>query len=267
MDIKTPQTETRLAAGEAELEFEDLPIPQHCGQLSTKGSPAFFPFLSLCTCILRRTLVLKSSSAPASAASSFNSIDNAISCCVTGWMLTITDEQERKDVPQVLLRHRMLGTLVRTAQGMRRKDWERSRGHPCSAITVTVRETLHWHTSFLLPTNQIASPSFSGIHLNKLPHSSQWHLLFKKMFETSSHASSNWNFPGPEAKILYRPILHCTFHFITGKHGPYGVVNEIWSCSYPHKVDALGVCDYLCHQDQWIRRNSIWKLEAPQDTR
>lgn len=140
---RPPQTETRLAAGEAELEFEDLPIPQHCGQLSTEGSPDSFPFLSLCTCIPRRTLVLKSSSAPASAASPFKGIDNAISCCVTGRMLTITDEQEGKDVPQVLLWHRMLGTLVRTAQGTRRKDWGRSRGHPCSAITVSVRKTLH----------------------------------------------------------------------------------------------------------------------------
>lgn len=37
--------------------------------------------------------MLKSSSAPA-ASSSFEGIDNAISCCVTGRMLTVTDEQE-----------------------------------------------------------------------------------------------------------------------------------------------------------------------------
>lgn len=37
--------------------------------------------------------MLKSSPAPA-ASSSFEGIDNAISCCVTGRMLTVTDEQE-----------------------------------------------------------------------------------------------------------------------------------------------------------------------------
>lgn len=108
--------------------------------------------------------MLKSSSAPA--ASSFEGIDNAISCGVTGWMLTITDEQEGKDVPQVLLWHRVQGTPVRTAQGTRRKDWGKSRGCPCSAITVSVRDILHWHSSFLLPTNQVASPSFPERHLN-----------------------------------------------------------------------------------------------------
>lgn len=55
MDTKNPHMEARLAAAEAELKFEDLPKPQHCGQLSTKGSPASFPFLSLCACILRVT--------------------------------------------------------------------------------------------------------------------------------------------------------------------------------------------------------------------
>lgn len=74
----------------------------------------------------------KSSSAPA--ASSFEGIDNAISCCVTDRMLTITDEQEGEDVPQVLVWHRV--------QGTRKKDWGRSRGCPCSAITVSVREIL-----------------------------------------------------------------------------------------------------------------------------
>lgn len=44
MDTKTPHMEGRLAAGEAELKFEDFPKPQHCEQLSTKGSPASFPF-------------------------------------------------------------------------------------------------------------------------------------------------------------------------------------------------------------------------------
>lgn len=87
--------------------------------------------------------MLKSSSAPAPAASSFEGIDNAISCRVTGRMLTITDEQEGKDMQQVLVWHRVQGTLVRTVQGTRRKDWGRSRGRPCSAITVSVRETLH----------------------------------------------------------------------------------------------------------------------------
>lgn len=87
--------------------------------------------------------MLKSSSARAPAASSFKGIDNAISCRVTGWMLTITDEQEGKDRQQVLVWHRVQGTPVRTAQGTRRKDWGRSRGRPCSAITVSVRETLH----------------------------------------------------------------------------------------------------------------------------
>lgn len=75
--------------------------------------------------------MLKSSSAPA--ASSFEGIDNAISCGVTDRMLTITDEQEGEDVPRVLVWHRL--------QGTRRKDW--GRGCPCSTITVGVREVLH----------------------------------------------------------------------------------------------------------------------------
>lgn len=65
--------------------------------------------------------MLKSSSAPAPTASSFEGIDNAISCCVTGWMLIITDEQERADVAQVLLWHRVQGTQKEQHRGQEGK--------------------------------------------------------------------------------------------------------------------------------------------------
>lgn len=103
-DATSPCFKARSAASEGELDPEDLKsMPQHCGQLSATINPASFPFLSLHSGILRNThkkekkkeLLLRSLSAP-TASSSLEGIDKTISCCVTGGMLTVTDEQEEE---------------------------------------------------------------------------------------------------------------------------------------------------------------------------
>lgn len=60
--------------------------------------------------------MLKSSSAPA-ASSSLEGIDNAISCCVTVGMLTVTDDQEGERCATSSGVAQSAGTPVRTGQG------------------------------------------------------------------------------------------------------------------------------------------------------
>lgn len=93
-------------------------MPQHCGQLSGKRNNASFPIFSLCSGILgntqeKKTLLLRSLSAP-TASSSLEGIDKAISCCITGGMLTVTDEQEEE---RCAASFTCEGTLVRTGPG------------------------------------------------------------------------------------------------------------------------------------------------------
>lgn len=61
----------------------------------------------------KKTLLLRSLSAP-TASSSLEGIDKAISCCITGGMLTVTDEQEEE---RCAASFTCEGTLVRTGPG------------------------------------------------------------------------------------------------------------------------------------------------------
>lgn len=75
--------------------------------------------------------MLKSSSAPAPTASSFEGIDNAISCCVTGWMLIITDEQEGADCHKFCC-----GTECRGHQKEQHRGQEGKTGGEAEAVPV-----------------------------------------------------------------------------------------------------------------------------------
>lgn len=196
--------------------------------------------------------MLKSSSAP-TASSSFEGIDNAISCCVTGRMITVTDEQEGEKCDTSCGVARSAGDTSKDrtgflTAGIRGKRWGEGRSHPYSAIAVSVRpDPILTYTS--PPSNHSSSLSLLPLKALKqltslFPHETCLKTSFPNLKQVPV-LSPNRSFQVLRPRCCASPFYG---QFITGKQGPYGVVS-VRQCSHlpdSTKVMApLGACGYL----------------------